>query len=244
MDSMGQQFKAARERKRMPLSQAAAQTRIKLQFIEQMEQDDYSRMPAPAYAKGFIRMYASFLGLDPVPLVQEYVDQHMGRKGPRNPATAPAAKQDRPRPAWLLKNRPLVPTPAPAPKPAPAPAPEPKQKPVAPIRPAEPESVFVERPEPVTPPPPKKVRPAFKWPDFKPLGRVLLAWPWSRIGSVAGVVLVLVLLVNGLARCVRKADSSSTVSRSVAFKKGVPSVIAEPSEPYLPVPTETAEKKP
>ena len=31
-----------------------------------MERDDFSRMAAPIYAKGFIRLYAEYLGLDPV----------------------------------------------------------------------------------------------------------------------------------------------------------------------------------
>jgi len=88
MESMGQKFRAAREKKKMTVSKAAAFTRIKMQHIEMMENDDFSKMPAPTYAKGFIRIYASFLGLDPVPLVQEYVDQHLNQteEGARQPA--------------------------------------------------------------------------------------------------------------------------------------------------------------
>jgi len=77
MDTMGQKFRAAREKKKMNVSRAAALTRIKVQHIEMMENDNFSKMPAPTYAKGFIRIYASFLGLDPVPLVQEYIDLHL-----------------------------------------------------------------------------------------------------------------------------------------------------------------------
>jgi Helix-turn-helix domain len=77
MDTMGQKFRAAREKKKMNVSRAAALTRIKVQHIEMMENDDFSKMPAPTYAKGFIRIYASFLGLDPIPLVQEYIDRHL-----------------------------------------------------------------------------------------------------------------------------------------------------------------------
>lgn len=92
MDTLGQTFKAARERKRISLSQAAAKTRIMIQHLEMMERDDFSKMPAPAYAKGFIRMYAEFLGLDPAPLVQEYVNEHLHKKAasPAAAAKAPA----------------------------------------------------------------------------------------------------------------------------------------------------------
>jgi hypothetical protein len=80
---MGQQFRAARERKRINISRAAALTRIKVQHLEMMENDDFSTMPAPTYAKGFIRIYAGFLGLDPAPLVQEYVDRHQNAPAPQ-----------------------------------------------------------------------------------------------------------------------------------------------------------------
>lgn len=94
---MGQVFKAARERKRISLSTAAARTRIKIQHLEAMERDDFSKMPAPAYARGFIRMYAEFLGLDAGPLIEEYTRLHdptvRGRvtgKGKRQVASPPS----------------------------------------------------------------------------------------------------------------------------------------------------------
>ncbi|MFH0908386.1 MAG: helix-turn-helix domain-containing protein [bacterium] len=90
METIGQTFKAARERKRVSLSQAAARTRIKVQIIEGMERDDFSPIPAPAYAKGFIRMYAELLGLDPVPLVSAYVAEHQGKPRPKAGRVIPA----------------------------------------------------------------------------------------------------------------------------------------------------------
>jgi cytoskeletal protein RodZ len=72
MESIGQRFKTAREKKRVSLSQAALKTHIKVQHLEAMERGDFSKMPAPIYARGFIRTYAGFLGIDPIPLVKEY----------------------------------------------------------------------------------------------------------------------------------------------------------------------------
>lgn len=88
METLGQKMRAAREKKRVTLSKAAAMTRIKIQHLEMMENDDFSKMPAPTYAKGFIRIYATFLGLDSAPLVQEYVDRHLNGPAPE------AAKND------------------------------------------------------------------------------------------------------------------------------------------------------
>jgi cytoskeletal protein RodZ len=103
METIGQTFKTAREKKRVSLSQAAARTRIKVQILEGMEKNDFSPIPAPAYAKGFIRMYADFLGLESGPLVNAYVAEHQNKPGSKGERAAPA----------------------PAPEPATAPATEP-----------------------------------------------------------------------------------------------------------------------
>jgi hypothetical protein len=44
-----------------------------------MEADDFGALSAPVYAKSFIKMYATYLGLDAAPLVEEYVEQHVPR---------------------------------------------------------------------------------------------------------------------------------------------------------------------
>lgn len=82
MATIGEQFRSAREHKRVSLSKAAASTHIKIQHLEAMESDDFSRMPAPAYAKGFIKLYAEYLGLEPAPLIEEYQARHIGINPP------------------------------------------------------------------------------------------------------------------------------------------------------------------
>ncbi|HKL21562.1 MAG TPA: helix-turn-helix domain-containing protein [Tichowtungia sp.] len=79
MATIGEQFKAAREAKGVSESEAAAETKILTKTIFAMEADDFSAMAAPTYAKGFIRLYAEYLGLDPEPLVQEYTAQYAGK---------------------------------------------------------------------------------------------------------------------------------------------------------------------
>ena len=96
MESIGQTFKSARERKRVSLSQAAARTRIKVQILEGMERNDFSHIPAPAYAKGFIRMYAEFLGLDATPLVNAYVAEYQVKPRGKNERPAPAPAPEPP----------------------------------------------------------------------------------------------------------------------------------------------------
>jgi len=81
MATLGQQFKAAREAKGVSEAEAGSATRILTKIILAMEADNFSVIPAPTYAKGFIRLYAEYLGLDPVPLVESYLADHA--TGPR-----------------------------------------------------------------------------------------------------------------------------------------------------------------
>lgn len=76
MATLGHQLKAAREAKGVSESEAGAATKILTRIIVAMEADDFSGMAAPTYAKGFIRLYAAYLGLNPEPLVEEYITRH------------------------------------------------------------------------------------------------------------------------------------------------------------------------
>ena len=82
MATLGQILKEAREKKSATASQAAAATRMKIQTIEALERDDFSRIAAPMYARGFIKLYAEYLGLDPAPLIREYSDLHAPKARP------------------------------------------------------------------------------------------------------------------------------------------------------------------
>lgn len=76
MATLGQQLKAAREAKGVSEQDAGIATKILTKTIVAMEADNFSVMAAPTYAKGFIRLYAEYLGLDPEPLVDEYLLRH------------------------------------------------------------------------------------------------------------------------------------------------------------------------
>ncbi|MCC5849799.1 MAG: helix-turn-helix domain-containing protein [Verrucomicrobia bacterium] len=75
MDTLGPKLKAAREALNLTQSQVAELTRIKTQQIDGLERDDFSTIPAPMYAKGFIKLYAQVVELDPEPLLELYVMQ-------------------------------------------------------------------------------------------------------------------------------------------------------------------------
>lgn len=71
--ALGEKLREARLRKKLTTSEVAAATRMKMQTVEAIEREDFSKMAAPIYCKGFIKLYSEFMGIDPDPLVAEYV---------------------------------------------------------------------------------------------------------------------------------------------------------------------------
>lgn len=64
MPTPGEQLRAAREARKLSIAQVVQATRIRSYYIEAMEADDLSIMPSTVQARGFLRAYAGFLGLD------------------------------------------------------------------------------------------------------------------------------------------------------------------------------------
>lgn len=64
MKTVGGILREARASKKLSLEQAETSTKIRAKFLEAIEQDDYSALPSISYAKGFVKNYAEYLGLD------------------------------------------------------------------------------------------------------------------------------------------------------------------------------------
>jgi cytoskeletal protein RodZ len=62
--STGQQLRQAREARKLSLEQVATYTRIRLHYLAALEADDISAFPSAVQARGFLRTYAGYLGLD------------------------------------------------------------------------------------------------------------------------------------------------------------------------------------
>lgn len=71
MKSIGQQLREARLARKMTLEAASKATKIKVEQLMELENNNYSRFAAPAYARGFIRIYARALGLDEHRLIDQ-----------------------------------------------------------------------------------------------------------------------------------------------------------------------------
>jgi len=79
--SLGAALRAERERRRISLDAVARGTLVRQDFLELIDDDRLEDLPSGAYAKGFIRSYAIYLGLDPKPFLGAY-EQRCGRPAP------------------------------------------------------------------------------------------------------------------------------------------------------------------
>jgi cytoskeletal protein RodZ len=63
MVHVGQRLYKERIQKKLTIDEIAKATRIKPVFLQAIERGEYDKLPSPAYAIGFVRNYADYLGL-------------------------------------------------------------------------------------------------------------------------------------------------------------------------------------
>lgn len=64
MTRIGAKFLELRLRKKITLEEVSNATKIKKDFLAAIEKGDFKKLPSPAYAYGFVKNYAKFLGTD------------------------------------------------------------------------------------------------------------------------------------------------------------------------------------
>jgi cytoskeleton protein RodZ len=64
MTTIGQKLRESREDQRLTIDKVFEATRIRMQYLRALEEDDLSIMPSAVQARGYLRNYAEFLGLD------------------------------------------------------------------------------------------------------------------------------------------------------------------------------------
>jgi len=69
---IGSTLREARVRRNLTLQQVEEDTKIRVKYVQAMENEDFDIMPGPTYVKGFLRTYSEYLGLDPDVIVGEY----------------------------------------------------------------------------------------------------------------------------------------------------------------------------
>ena len=217
MIEFGKTLRSARETKGYTVSQIAEMTHLKSTVVEGLENEDFSMIAAPIYGRGFVKLYCEAVGLEPKPLVDEFMAIMNGEREiaiRERPVAEPSAAE-----------------PPPPPEPATAPeAPDlfqqdsiPPPEPVAPVPPP---------PAPILPSASEKSKPAFSrfaapMREYSTTPPAFQLNPRIIILAVAGLAL-LTLLVFGV-RALYCATSSETAD-------------AEP-EPDRPTTAETVAPK-
>jgi hypothetical protein len=69
---IGDSLRAARSRRKVGLSEVEKATRIRVQQLEALEQEQFDLLPPDPYRRSFLREYAEFLGLDGDLYTSEY----------------------------------------------------------------------------------------------------------------------------------------------------------------------------
>ncbi len=75
MSNVGSILKKVRESREISLEKVAAHTKISLLHLKAIEENNWNVLPASPYVKGFLRIYATYLGLDPTRIIEEYENE-------------------------------------------------------------------------------------------------------------------------------------------------------------------------
>ncbi len=97
---LGQRLRAARQRKRITLVQAELESKLRMYYIQAMEEEKFSLLPRGPAAEHLLRNYAAFLGLDVRQALDEYRRLHYSAPIEPPPALG-SIPQPRALPRWL-----------------------------------------------------------------------------------------------------------------------------------------------
>lgn len=76
IEGLGLYLKQLREERKIPVAQIAQALKTRSETIQAIEANDFQKIPAPTYVKGYLRSYAGYLGIDSEPILMEYNKQY------------------------------------------------------------------------------------------------------------------------------------------------------------------------
>ena len=98
----GKSLREAREAKGYTVAQIAETTHIMPSVVEGLEKEDFSRIAAPIYGRGFVKLYCEAVGLEAKPFIDEFMEIMNGNRDipiRERPIEAPVQVQDVPPPS-------------------------------------------------------------------------------------------------------------------------------------------------
>jgi cytoskeletal protein RodZ len=71
LKKIGQTLKQKRKERNLSLKEVENATSIRIGYLQSIEEGELNKLISPVYAQGFIRQYASFLGIDGEAMIRE-----------------------------------------------------------------------------------------------------------------------------------------------------------------------------
>ena len=92
MFEIGATLREARERRQLTFEQVEADTQDSRRYLARFEEEEFDSLPSGTYVRGFLRAYASYLGLDG----RLFVDEYASRFGTRHDDELFRRRRERP----------------------------------------------------------------------------------------------------------------------------------------------------
>jgi curved DNA-binding protein CbpA len=83
-DFTGPAIKMLREQRGLALRNIADSTKVGTRYLECIEEELYDKLPARAYTRGFLMLYAKALGCDPERMASDYLKRYDAAKTPKS----------------------------------------------------------------------------------------------------------------------------------------------------------------
>lgn len=95
---IGPTLREARNRRKLDLAEVEGAIKIRVRYLQAIESEEWDALPGGAYTRGFIRTYASYLGLDGDRLADDY------RRAEVEPGSERVPKRVEPVPTGMRKS--------------------------------------------------------------------------------------------------------------------------------------------
>ena len=73
--TVGEQLRSARESRGISLDEVVKATHVRLNYLQELENDHPELLNSEAQARGFLRLYASYLGIPSAPLIEQWLKE-------------------------------------------------------------------------------------------------------------------------------------------------------------------------
>ncbi|GEM_PF-4491270 len=74
-ETIGEFLKRERELRQISLEEIAEETKVSMGRLRALEANQFDQLPAPIYIRGFVRIYAEYIGLDPAEVMMRFEDE-------------------------------------------------------------------------------------------------------------------------------------------------------------------------